>query len=151
MAERKAAKAAAEAPPPAVFTFDDMASALEDQVGLLSEFRRFFDVSLDMMCMASTDGYFKKVNPAFVRELGWPEEELLRRPFIDLVHPDDVESTVNEVQKLASGTPTIRFENRFLCMDGSYKLLRWNSFPEEDTGRLYAIARVQEPRDTSDS
>ena len=127
-------------------TFDQMAGALEDQVGLLSEFRRFFEVSLDMMCIASIDGYFKKVNPAFVRELGWPEEELLRRPFIALVHPEDVAATEAEVEKLAGGTPTISFENRFLCMDGSYKTLRWNAFPEEETGRLYALARVRSPK-----
>ena len=126
-------------------TFDEMAGALERQVELLSEFRRFFDVSIDMMCIASTDGYLKKVNPAFVRELGWTEEELLRHPFIKLVHPDDVAATEAEVEKLAGGTPTISFENRFLCMDGSYKTLHWNAFPEEESGRLYSIARVQTP------
>lgn len=126
-------------------TFDEMAGALENQVALLSEFRRFFDVSIDMMCIASTDGYLKKVNPAFVRELGWTEEELLRHPFIKLVHPDDVAATQAEVEKLAAGTPTISFENRFLCMDGTYKTLHWNAFPEEETGRLYSIARVQAP------
>jgi PAS domain S-box-containing protein len=127
-------------------TFDQMAGALEEQVALLSEFRRFFDVSLDMMCIASVDGYFKKVNPAFVRELGWPEDELLRRPFIEMVHPDDVASTIAEVEKLAGGSPTIRFENRYLCLDGSFKTLHWNAFPEEESGRLYAIARVRRPK-----
>lgn len=125
-------------------TFDEMAGALEDQVLLLSEFRRFFEASLDMMCIASTDGYFKKVNPAFVRELGWPEEELLRRPFVSMVHPEDVDATYAEIEKLASGVPTIRFKNRYLCMDGTYKALRWNAFPEENSDRLYAIARVQQ-------
>ena len=126
-------------------TFDEMAGALESQVELLSEFRRFFDVSIDMMCIASIDGYLKKVNPAFVRELGWTEDELLRHPFIKLVHPEDVAATEAEVEKLAAGTPTISFENRFLCMDGTYKTLHWNAFPEEETGRLYSIARVQAP------
>jgi PAS domain S-box-containing protein len=103
-----------------------------------------------MLCIASTDGYFKRINAAFIHELGWPEEELLRRPFISLVHPDDVEATLAEIGKLAEGMPTIAFENRFLCMDGEYKLLRWNSFPDEDTGRLYAIARVR-PMKTPES
>jgi PAS domain S-box-containing protein len=126
-------------------TFDEMADALEQQVGLLTEYRRFFDVSMDMLCIASTDGYFKRVNPAFVHELGWPEEELLKRPFMDMVHPDDVAATGIEIERLAGGSPTISFENRFLCMDGSYKRLRWNSYPEEETGRLYSIARVRPP------
>jgi PAS domain S-box-containing protein len=124
-------------------TFDQMADSLEEQVVLLREYRRFFDVSIDMLCIASVDGYFKKVNRAFVRELGWSEEELLARPFISLVHPDDVSATQEEIQKLSGGTPTIRFTNRFLCMDGSYKRVRWNSYPEAETGKLYAIARVR--------
>ncbi len=131
-------------------TFDEMADALESQVELLSEFRRFFDVSLDMLCIASTDGYFKRVNPAFVRELGWPEEELLSRPFLSFVHPDDVGATEEEVMKLAEGRPTIRFTNRFLCMDGSFKRLRWNSYSDPHTGRLYAIARVRSPAQEDD-
>ena len=117
----------------------------------MSEFRSFFDMSLDMLCIASTDGYFRRVNAAFVHELGWPEEKLLKRPFYSLVHPDDVESTREEIEKLAGGSPTIAFENRFLCMDGEYKLLRWNAFPEEGTGRLFAIARVLSPKPQASS
>lgn len=123
-------------------TFDGMAAELEEQVTLLSEFRRFFDVSIDLMCIASVDGFFKRVNPAFVEELGWTEETLLNRPFVSLVHPDDVDATLREVEKLATGTPTIHFNNRFRRSDGSYASLRWNSYPEEETGKLYAIARV---------
>jgi PAS domain S-box-containing protein len=126
-------------------TFDEMAEALEDQVAQLSEFRRFFDVSIDMMCIASTDGYFKLINFAFVRELGWSREALLAKPFTDFVHPEDLPATLREIERLASGSPTIRFENRFLCMDGSYKRLRWNAYPEANTGRLYSIARVATP------
>ena len=126
-------------------TFDGMAADLEEQVSLLTQFRRFFDVSIDLMCIASTDGYFKRVNPAFVRELGWSEEELLEKPFVSLVHPDDVDATLREVERLASGSLTIRFQNRFLRSDGEYLSLLWNSYPEEETGRLYAIARVQAP------
>lgn len=124
-------------------TFDEMAAALENQVGQLTEFRRFFDVSIDMMCIASTDGYFKLINFAFVRELGWSREELLSKPFTDFVHPEDLSATQKEIERLAAGSPTIRFENRFLCMDGSYKTLRWNAYPEPESGRLYAIARVR--------
>jgi len=126
-------------------TFDEMAEDLEDKIQLLDEFRFFFDVSIDMLCIASTDGYFKRINEAFTRELGWSEEELLERPFLDMVHAEDVDATLKEVEKLAGGTPTIRFDNRFECADGSYKWLRWNSFPDPRTGRLYAIARAIDP------
>lgn len=125
-------------------TFDDMAEALEGQVGLLSEYRRFFDLSIDMLCIASTDGYFKKVNEAFVRELGWSEEELVSVPFLDRIHPDDREATVAELERLAEGLPTIRFTNRYQCKDGTFKRMRWNAYPEADTGTLFAIARVRD-------
>ena len=124
-------------------TFDKMAAELEEQVELLTEYRLFFDMSLDMLCIAATDGYYKKVNQAFTRELGWSEEEMLSRPIVSFVHPDDVDKTLRELEKLDEGIPTIRFENRILCKDGTYKRLRWRSSPERGTGRLYAIARVE--------
>jgi PAS domain S-box-containing protein len=121
-------------------TFNGMADDLERRMQELRQYRRFFDVTIDLMCIAGTDGYFRRTNPAFERELGWRAEELAERPFLDFVHPDDVARTRAEVEKLAQGIPTISFENRYLCKDGSYKLLRWTSYPEGDV--LYAIARV---------
>lgn len=120
--------------------FNAMADELEERVALLREFRKFFDVSIDLMCIAGTDGYFRRTNPAFQKVLGWSEEELRERPFFDFVHPDDVAKTQVEVAKLIQGIPTISFENRYQCRDGSYRVLRWTSYPEEDV--LYAIAHV---------
>ncbi|UCG76103.1 MAG: PAS domain S-box protein [Gemmatimonadota bacterium] len=122
-------------------TFNEMAEELERQLGLLREYQKFFDVSLDMLCIAGTDGYFKRVNPEFVRTLGWTEEDLLSQPFTDFVHPEDVEATHREVEKLSQGIPTISFENRYRCADGTYKHLLWTSHPDLETGTLYAIAR----------
>jgi PAS domain S-box-containing protein len=121
-------------------TFNQMADELEARMSLLREFRKFFDVSIDLMCIAGTDGYFKRTNPSFQRVLGWGEDDLLNRPFFDIVHPDDVAKTEWEIEKLSKGIPTISFENRFRCKDGSYRLLRWTSYPED--GVLYAIAHV---------
>jgi len=125
-------------------TFNDMAGELQSQMEQLHEFRRFFDVSVDMMCLAGTDGYFKLLNPAFERELGWSPQELLERPFFDFVHPDDLQSTEDEVAKLSQGIPTISFENRFRCKDGHFKRLRWATSPDAASGMLYAIAHVME-------
>jgi PAS domain S-box-containing protein len=122
-------------------TFNEMAEELEQQLTLLHEFQKYFEFSLDMLCIAGTDGYFKRVNPAFERTLGWSAEELLSQSFMDFVHPDDVESTAYEIERLSQGIPTISFENRYRCKDGSYKSLLWKSYPEAETGLLYAIAR----------
>ncbi len=122
-------------------TFNQMTEELEQRMKLLRDFHKFFDVSLDMLCIAGTDGYFKQVNPAFERTLGWTEAELLSRPFIDFVHPEDLDATRQEVAKLSLGIPTVSFENRYRCADGTYKDLLWTSRPDPDTGTLYAVAR----------
>jgi len=128
-------------------TFNRMADELEERVAELHEFKKFFEVSPEMLCIAGTDGYFKRANPAFSRVLGWGDEQLLGSPFYDLVHPDDLEATQQEIDKLSRGIPTISFVNRFRCEDGSYKRLRWNSYPEPETGLLYAIAReIEDPQ-----
>lgn len=122
-------------------TFNEMAEELENRMDLLREYEKFFEVSPDMLCIAGTDGYFKRINPAFERILGWSEDELLGRPFAEFVHPDDVEKTRRETERLAEGNPTISFENRYRRPDGSYRRIHWTCYPDPDTGLLYAVAR----------
>ncbi|BAY23026.1 two-component sensor histidine kinase [Calothrix sp. NIES-2100] len=102
---------------------------------------RFFSLSLDLLCIAGFDGYFKHLNPIWVKTLGWTTQELLSKPFIEFVHPKDREPTIFICQKLANSVDTVNFENRYMCADGSYKWLSWNatSFGEEKL--IYAIAR----------
>lgn len=104
-----------------------------------SELQRLFDLSLEMLCIAGTDGYFKRLNPAFEATLGYSLGELLSRPFIEFVHPEDREATLAEIRKLREGIPTVHFENRYRCKHGSHRWLAWTSMPQAD-GLLYCTA-----------
>ena len=105
------------------------------------EAERFFKASSDLMCVANFEGYFTRVNPAFFATLGFEEKELLARPFLDFVHPEDVASTLRELETLGQGSRTISFDNRYRCVDGSYRWLQWNATPYSDEGLIYAVAR----------
>ena len=102
---------------------------------------RFFTLSLDMLCIASADGYFKRLSPAFTATLGWSVDELLAKPFLDFVHPDDRAATLAEVERqVVAGEPVLQFENRYRHKDGSWRVLSWKSAPQPD-GMMYATAR----------
>lgn len=102
---------------------------------------KFFMMSMDMICIAGIEGYFTKVNPAFTKTLGWTEQELLQRPFIEFVHPDDVNKTIMEIQKLSNGISTVDFINRFKTNKNTYCLLQWAANPDTLKGELFAVAR----------
>ncbi len=102
---------------------------------------RLFKLPLDMACIAGTDGYFKKVNPAFTKILGFSEKEFLETPYNEFIHPDDRQPTQAEVEKQLKGGLTLDFENRYRCKDGSYKWLAWKAVAVLDEGILVATAR----------
>lgn len=97
--------------------------------------------SLDLICIANTNGRFKKINPAFTRILGYTEEEFLNREFVSFIHPDDIESTKTIVAKLAQGTLVLNFENRYRCESGDYRVISWHCRPNPTTGDLFATGR----------
>lgn len=102
----------------------------------------FFELSVDMLCIASFDGYFRRLNTVWEQVTGFSVDELTRRPFIDFVHPDDQERTMAEVaRQMERGYKVLSFENRYLCKDGTYRWFHWTSQPDSDRGLMYAVAR----------
>lgn len=102
---------------------------------------RIFNYSTDMITITGFDGYFKVVNPACEKTLGWSREELLSRPWIEFVHPDDRKKTKETEVTISGGIEVLNFENRYVCKDGSIKYFSWNAIPYRDEGVLFGIAR----------
>jgi PAS domain S-box-containing protein len=102
---------------------------------------RFFEDSIDMLCFLDFNGHFKRLNPAWERTLGFTREELMARPFIDFVHPEDRERTLNQNADVRGGGHALGFENRYLCKDGTYRWFHWNAAPNSSERVIYSVAR----------
>ena len=105
------------------------------------DFERFFNLIPDLACIVSTDGYFKKVNPAWETTLGYTQEEVLAIPMLEFIHPEDLERTVNEAGKQSREYRTRHFVNRYRCKDGSYRLLEWTTTFNRDDSTRFGVAR----------
>jgi PAS domain S-box-containing protein len=125
-------------------------SAPKERLGNLEQARaarmdvvldRFFTLSIDMLCIAGFDGYFKRLNPAWERVLGYSVDELTSSPFLEFVHPDDRAATTAEMQGLFTGQSTISFENRYRAKNGIYRWMLWNATPFPEQQLIYAAAR----------
>jgi len=114
-------------------------SAEESLSEKTQELDQFFTVTSDLLCIANTDGYFLRLNPAWERALGYSREELMAKQFFEFVHPDDLVRTEDAVSTLASQGKVMYFENRYRAKDGTYRWLEWTAAP---VGKLiYAGAR----------
>ena len=113
---------------------------VEDQLNTaLQELDLFFSVALDLLCIADTEGYFRKLNPMWTRTLGYSLDELSGTRFLDFVHPEDMEATFGAIAKLMEQQEVTKFVNRYRKKDGTYCYLEWASFP---VGKMiYASAR----------
>lgn len=107
----------------------------------LKNFQKIFEFSNDLLFIGGTDGFFKKVNPAFTKILGWSREHILTTSSFEFVHPDDIENTERELKKLSEGGETVNFLQRFKASNGEYRTIQWTSSPEASTGNIFGIGR----------
>ncbi|HEX2921334.1 MAG TPA: PAS domain-containing protein [Bacteroidales bacterium] len=103
------------------------------------ELNSFFDCALDLLCIADKEGRFVRLNYEWENVLGYQMHELLGKEYIDFVHPEDVESTIEAKDKLQDRIQITNYINRLRCKDGSFKWIEWRLFPSEN--RVYASAR----------
>jgi PAS domain S-box-containing protein len=107
----------------------------------VEERNRFFALSRDMLCTLGFDGYYKNLNPAWERTLGYTAAEIIATPFIEFVHPDDRQATLVAAENIASGTELVGFENRYRCKDGSYRVFLWSATRAVEDQLIYGAAR----------
>jgi rsbT co-antagonist protein RsbR len=107
----------------------------------IAELHRFYELSIDMLGIASFNGYFVNLSQAWERTLGFTREELLSVPYIDFVHPEDRAATVARAAAITVGERVTCFENRYRSRDGSYLWLEWNATAYPHEKLIYFIAR----------
>ena len=66
-------------------------------------------------------------NPAFEQQLGWKKEDVTGRSLLELVHPDDRYLAGMAISSAANGVPSERRESRWLCKDGSVRIVAWSA------------------------
>ncbi|NGZ25354.1 MAG: PAS domain S-box protein [Magnetococcales bacterium] len=112
---------------------------ISEKKRLQEELNQFFTLMDDMLCIADTHGYFRRLNPAWERTLGYTLNELTSRPFTSFIHPEDVNATRQAIEELRGQNPVYNLTNRYLCKDGSFLWLEWRAVPVGNV--VYAAAR----------
>lgn len=107
-----------------------------------NDMTRFFELSLDLFCIAGFDGFFRRINSNFSRVLGFTDEELLARPFLSFVHRDDHQKTIEVMGKLFEGQPVARFQNRYVTSRGISIEFEWTAKSIISENVFFAVARI---------
>jgi PAS domain S-box-containing protein len=114
---------------------------ITDRKRLEEESTRFVELSIDPFGVAGFDGYLKRINPTWERVFGWSADELLGRPYIELVHPDDHGAVVNAVQRLLAGIEVRDLDLRILSNDGTYRWLTWSAAPSLEEEVFFLVGK----------
>ena len=114
---------------------------ISEQRAIEKQIDQFFELNDDLFVISRTDGYFLKINQAWEKTLGYSRDEILSLPFLEFIHPDDVESTAKEFEEILKGKITISFTNRYKTKNDEYRWLSWTSRYNPDEDLVYASAR----------
>jgi len=127
---------------------DKLKRQIAETQKIRGEFDKYFELGLDLFCIAGKDGYFKRLNPAWEKVLGYSVEELLSKPYLEFVHPEDRPATKQQATQQVEGSDVTSFVNRYMRKDGTYRWLSWAATAVTEEGMIYAVARdVTELRD----
>ena len=119
-----------------------MLSAALDHASATAAEDRLWDMSLDLLATAGHDGYLTRLSASWEHALGYSRGELMSRPYLELVHPEDLEATIARVHALLNGgPPTVNYENRFRAKDGSYRWFAWSARTGSDPPMIYFVVR----------
>lgn len=110
-----------------VLLYERIRKELKKRRNKEEELEIFFDTAVDFMGISGFDGYFKRISSEWSKKLGWTEAEFLSKPFHEFLHPDDIKVTRDAISELANGKEVIGLENRYVCKDGGYRWIQWNS------------------------
>ncbi|HEY9728694.1 MAG TPA: PAS domain S-box protein [Chroococcales cyanobacterium] len=119
----------------------ELESEISERKRLEKERDNFFNLSPELLCITNFDGYLKYVNPAWENTTGFTTEELLAKPYIEFIHPEEREALAADAQKVARGRDTTYFESRLLCKDGSYKWFVWSASASIEDRLIYVNGR----------
>lgn len=132
-------------------TYDDLLNKIKDQEliihsllkdkQIINDFEFNLKESQDLVCIAGVDGSVKKINPAFIKILGYTKEELQAKPVIKFIHPDDTEKTNREIELLSQGQTSVNFENRFIKKNGEIVTIQWTITITVSRKFIYGIGR----------
>lgn len=129
---------------PFISFFENYSSHLGAEIQrkqLEHEFNQIFNYTADIICVAGFDGFYKKINPAMCALLEYSEKELLEKPFMEFVHPEDRDISIQEVGEINQGKSTFYFENRHISKSGKVKWLAWTATPSPEEGLFFGVAK----------
>lgn len=120
---------------------EDLNKKLNQSLQKLEEYKHFFYNTHDFSCIANVKGYFEILNPRWENVLGYPEKILLEKPITEYIHPDDIQHTLQELEKFKKGVTTINYINRYRKQNGNYLWFDWIATMDSSTGKIFAVAR----------